>query len=226
MRNLGIVFVFFASWIQVYAVPSTNELQGKKSGAQQVGMVNQEICHRLETWKKVDPSMVSNSHSHGVRLTLETDSTGGLLIKGEVTNHGCGKGPGSAMAVFIKGGWTQIMYTQVFRGSTSCWGIFGNDYASGHTLLAKSGLEVFNPSFGDIIFGQKRMQSSTNNIFDGRSQRCDNEQTNFWHGNNGSGERQATVMLRRKNGEKNAGLQTGTSCGTPTYEIKDIYVLL
>ncbi len=62
--------------------------------------------------------------------------------------------------------------------------------------------------------------------FDGRSVRCDNEGDNFWHGNNGNGERQATVILRRKKNAANAGLQTGTSCGTPQYVIKDIYVLI
>ena len=78
--------------------------------------------------KKVDPTMVSNYSSHGVRLSLGTDNSGGLIINGQVTNLGCGKGPGSLMVVHIKGDWKQIMYTQVFRGATSCWGIFGNEY--------------------------------------------------------------------------------------------------
>ena len=64
------------------------------------------------------------------------------------------------------------------------------------------------------------------NIFDGKSKRCDNEQNNFWHKNNGNGKRQATVILRRKKGAKDAGVHTGTSCGKPSFVIKDIYVLL
>ena len=79
------------------------------------------------SWKKVDRAMVSNYFSHGVRLALGTDNSGGLIINGQVTNRGCGNGPGSAMVVHIKGDWKQIMYTQVFQGDTSCWGIFGNE---------------------------------------------------------------------------------------------------
>ncbi len=191
--------------------------------------VNNKQPHRCKsrTWKKVDPSMVSQSHLYGVRVYLNTDNTGGLAIDGTVTRHACaGSGPGAAMIVHIKGDWSHIMYTQVFKGAASCWGVFGNDYTPDFTLKINSGLEVFNPSFGDVIFGQKRMRSTTDDIFDGRSLRCDNEKTNFWHVSNGSGERQATVILRRKKDAKDAGIQTGVACGTPSFQIKDIYVLL
>ena len=80
------------------------------------------------SWKKVDPTMVSNHYSHGVRLTFGTDNSGGLIINGQVTKNGSGKGPGSAMVVHIRGDWKQIIYTQVFSGTASCWGIFGNEY--------------------------------------------------------------------------------------------------
>ena len=80
------------------------------------------------SWKNVDPTMVLNHYSHGVDLMFGTDNSGGLIINGKVTKNGCGKGPGSAMVVHIKGDWTQIMYTQVFSGTASCWGIFGNEY--------------------------------------------------------------------------------------------------
>ncbi len=72
--------------------------------------------------------MVSHSHSHGVRIALDTDSTGGLAVNGQATDYGCGQGSGSAMIVHVKGDWKQIMYTQVFNGAASCWGIFGNEY--------------------------------------------------------------------------------------------------
>ena len=66
----------------------------------------------------------------------------------------------------------------------------------------------------------------SDDLFDGRTTRCDNEKDNFWHGGNGAGERQATVMLRRKRDANDAGIYTSTSCGTPEYVIKDIYVLM
>lgn len=47
---------------------------------------------------------------------------------------------------------------------------------------------------------------------------------NFWHSQNGQGLRRATVMLRRKSGGHKAGIHTATSCGQPSFIIKDIYV--
>eukprot|EP00794_Sanderia_malayensis_P011703 gene11703-12921_t len=167
--------------------------------------------------------MVSHSHAKGVTYSLLSDETGKLTISASVTNHGCGKGPGSSFVIHIKGNWRQIMYTQVFKGSASCWAIFGNK-RNEKLMTHNAGLEVFNPTFGDIIFGEKKMSSSTDDVFRGQSVRCDNKKDNFWHGLNGSGERQATVLLRRKNGAINSGIQTDTSCGTPSYIIKDIFV--
>ena len=71
--------------------------------------------------------MVAHSHSKGVTATLGSDSSGGLLVNAKVTNNGCGKGPGSSFLFHIKGKWQQIMYTQVFKGSASCWRIFGQE---------------------------------------------------------------------------------------------------
>ena len=67
--------------------------------------------------------------------------------------------------------------------------------------------------------------SFLDDFFDDKSQRCDSEKNNLWHTNNGSGERQATVILYRKRDIEESDLSTGTSCGTPSYFIKDIYVL-
>eukprot|EP00794_Sanderia_malayensis_P020516 gene20516-22535_t len=141
-----------------------------------------------------------------------------------VTDHGCRKTPGgSSSIIIIKGKWTQIMYTQVFEGFSSCWAIFG-DKRRTQLLSIDAGLDKFNPLYGDIIFGQVKMSSKTNDIFDGQTFRCDNDNNNFWQTRNGPGKRQATVMLRRKRGAKKAGIQTDTSCGKPSYIIKDIFV--
>jgi len=177
-------------------------------------------------WRKVDPSMVLRSPSNGVTVSLGVDISGGLQISAKVTSNGCGSGPGSYSLIHIKGKWQQIMYTQIFKGAASCWGVFGQEFLAGHTLAYKPGLEGYNPTMGDIIFGQKKMSSSNVDLFDGRTVRCDNEKDNFWHGSNGAGERQATIMLRRKKDANDAGIYTSTSCGTPEYIIKDIYVLM
>jgi len=60
-------------------------------------------------------------------------------------------------------------------------------------------------------------------VFDGQTRKCDNTATNFWD-NPGPSVRYATVVLRRNLAANKAGIFTGTSCGTPTYIIKDIFV--
>ena len=59
--------------------------------------------------------------------------------------------------------------------------------------------------------------------FDGKTTKCDNVATNFWDNPNPS-VRYGTVVLRRNLASKEAGIFTGTSCGKPTYIIKDIFV--
>ena len=61
----------------------------------------------------------------GVTITY-TEVNGGLVISGQVTDYGCGSGTASAFITFIKGYWTRIKFTQEFKGTTSCWRIFGN----------------------------------------------------------------------------------------------------
>lgn len=59
--------------------------------------------------------------------------------------------------------------------------------------------------------------------FDGRTNKCNNLGTNFWDNPNPS-VRYATVVLRRNLMTEVAGVYTATSCGKPTYIIKDIFV--
>ena len=60
--------------------------------------------------------------------------------------------------------------------------------------------------------------------FDGIPRKCDgNLVTNFWRNPNPA-VRYAAVILRRNLTAQKAGIFTGTSCGTPTYRIKDISI--
>ena len=59
--------------------------------------------------------------------------------------------------------------------------------------------------------------------FDGIPRRCTgNPVTNFWRYPNPV--RYATIILRRNLTAQKAGIFTGTSCGKPTYKIKDISI--
>ena len=70
--------------------------------------------------------MVSHTHKDGVTLGMYTDPNGSLYLNAKVTNYGCGKGDPSYSVIHIKGHWQQIMYTQVFKGTASCWQVFGH----------------------------------------------------------------------------------------------------
>lgn len=63
----------------------------------------------------------------------------------------------------------------------------------------------------------------TAHVFEGKTRKCENTATNFWR-NPHSSVRYATVVPRRNLTAEKAGIFTGTSCGTPTYKIKDIFL--
>ncbi|KAK3753517.1 hypothetical protein QZH41_018024, partial [Actinostola sp. cb2023] len=94
----------------------------------------------------------------------------------------------------------------------------------GYQQYDRSGLEEFNRREGDIILNELKMGGSKDNTFKGQTLMCGNSPSNFWHAQNGQGLRRATVMLRRTTGATHAGIHTATSCGLPSFIIKDIYV--
>lgn len=61
-------------------------------------------------------------------------------------------------------------------------------------------------------------------VFSGVTKRCDNKGDNFWDAHVNGGLRYANVILRRNSFISLAGIFTGTSCGRPSYVIRDIYV--
>ncbi|XP_031568719.1 uncharacterized protein LOC116303333 [Actinia tenebrosa] len=196
----------------------------------------QYTCGRCHAeWRRVTKEMVQSTYSVGVELKY-SDIGGGLQIKGDVTKNGCGKTTGSGAITFIKGNWIKIKYTQEFIGRVSCWKIFGGTaYPKYRKQFAFSiddecyyprinNLMDLSAAEGDKIYGEHLMNSDNNSKFDGRVYRCDNKTQNFWESNNDKGMRGATVELRRSPAGGEAGISTETSCGTPRYIIKDIYV--
>ena len=76
------------------------------------------------------------------------------------------------------------------------------------------------------------MGGSAGNAFSGVTNRCDQSTENFWDSSNGTAQRTATVILRRRDPVASAGLGTGANCASigpgdtsPTwFEYRDIYV--
>lgn len=173
-------------------------------------------------WMKVPQSWIADSLSGGVTLTY-SGGDNGLTISGQVTSYGCGHGSPSGALTLLKGYWTKIKYTQEFRGLASCWSVFGDNTKGGvSTGDHPTGLYSFNESAGDSISNEYYMGGNSHK-FDGNTTKCDNLLTNFWDNPNPS-VRHATLILRRRLTAEKAGIFTGTSCGTPTYKIKNIFV--
>ncbi|XP_032238223.1 uncharacterized protein LOC116618527 [Nematostella vectensis] len=178
-------------------------------------------------WMKVPKAWLHSTVKGGVQITT-SESNGGLSIAGSVTSYGCGN-PGSGAVAFIKDYWTKIRYTQEFYGIVSCWRIFAdNHYNSNHGGVAgitNVGVFPYNATEGDTIANQLYMAGSHGHIFKGDNTVCTNNAGNMWRDSVSGGTRRATITLRRDPTVPLAGiLAAGTSCGTPSYLIRDIYV--
>jgi hypothetical protein len=178
-----------------------------------------------KSWVPLSPKMFDSQSVLNFKMTYLVDEDGKVTIRGLSTAYGCGKGPGSGWVLFIKGDWTKIQYTQHFKGSASCNGVFGS---MGYHYLPKgvsNGLLPFSARGGDRVYDAHRMGDLDTHAFDGRTTRCDNNKDNWWHTINGSGERRATANLRRDPAATRAGISTGVSCShNALFEITDVYV--
>ncbi|KAL9962840.1 hypothetical protein ACROYT_G031985 [Oculina patagonica] len=174
-------------------------------------------------WTRVTQSSIESTFKGGATVTYSEENNG-LVISGHMTSHGCGSGGDPGVLTYIKGYWTKIKYKQEFRGTASCWSIFGNDYYGRNSVNNEPpGLHPFDAAQGDSITNQHYMGGGNSHKFDGRTRKCDNLVTNFWRFANAN-VRYATVTLRRQLTAEKAGIFTGTSCGKPTFKIKDIYI--
>ena len=160
-------------------------------------------------WMLVTPAMVLQQEGRNATVVDGVDANGGLTKTVYANAAGCG-GPDSGHVFTLHDviPWTKIRYYERFFGSGSCWAVFGH-HAYQPALQQNTTVFVLGQ---DTIRDQLRMGGSQGNAFDGRTQRCDNERENYWHGLNGSGERHATVILRRNDPNLPAGLGTGGSC--------------
>ncbi|XP_078384235.1 uncharacterized protein LOC144666728 isoform X2 [Oculina patagonica] len=173
-------------------------------------------------WIRITHSWIDSTLKGGATVTY-SEVNNGLVISGHMTSYGCGSEEQPGILTYIKGYWTKIKYTQEFRGVSSCFSIFGDNWY-GRTSVNNEpiGVHPFNATQGDSITDQYNMGGNSHE-FDGILRRCDNTPANFWK--NSASVRYATVILRRQLTAEKAGIFTGTSCGTPTFKIKDIYVL-
>jgi hypothetical protein len=170
-------------------------------------------------WTKITPDLIESTTNNDVNTVTLTDINGGAIIDTNAVTNGCS--PLSWQSVYINNdiNWSEIKYTEEFRGGAACWGIFGQTYTGGTT----ANLIPFDPNH-DLIRNQYAMGGINGNNFDFRLSRCDNASTNFWHTKNGSDIRSATIIQRRVNVNP-SGLHTAVICkNDTTWKYKDIYI--
>ena len=164
-------------------------------------------------WMLVTAAMISSQVKNNATVVNSADTAGGLIQVNYANAPGCGNPKYSSALALIKDTvpWTAIRYAIQFRGSNSCWGIFGGTCYTHKNAIANN-LKPFEAK-ADTIRDQQKMGGSKGNAFDGKTCRCDNTTVNFWHSNNGNGLRSAAVILRRDTTKKGlAGLGLGVSC--------------
>ena len=174
-------------------------------------------------WMRVTPSMITSTSNEGTVTSVSADASGGAKISVDANQRGCGQGLGSAATHFIMGPWTKIKYTEDFDGHASCWSIFGaTGYLAG---LPKPNVHKLSEVDGDVLTNLNDMNDVKSAS---KTQRCDNEEDNFWHGkSSGAGDARGTVTLRRNDLNQPAGMSTGTSCtntNTNFWHYTDIFV--
>jgi type II secretory pathway pseudopilin PulG len=174
-------------------------------------------------WMLVTPSMVQNVQNSYASTTISADEKGGAIVNVAANPpYDCSVNHNGKMFFSDVVPWTRMRADYEFYGGNACWGIFGDtsSYAGG-----SSNLIPFSSS-DDVIRNQVKMGGSNGDAFDGRITRCDNETSNFWHGNNGQGLRSAQVILRRNSPSAPAGIAQGATClsSSSRWVHKNIYV--
>jgi hypothetical protein len=188
-------------------------------------------------WMLVTRDMIVEERSRSVTVVETDDERGGLVVRVYANTGGCTDPIDNVHLVAFsdRPAWTQIRVRYRFAGATSCWWILGEvntdppSQVDGQVIAPN--IAPFEPGV-DTIREQVRMGGAAGDAFDGMPTRCDNDTTNFWHGNRGPDERSAVAILRRDVQPGPAGLATMTSCtefapgtSSPTWwEYSDISV--
>jgi hypothetical protein len=190
-------------------------------------------------WYDVSAEHITAKSESGVSSNYYNDGSGHLVIEADIENRGCG-GPESHIFAFISDSvdgdeltrWTRIRYTMSFAGSSSCWSILGDTvYGDWPSNLQHTGLYEFNPKRvpavrnPDILIANNLKYGS----WDGESVACDNEASNFWHPQHGSGDKGSIRVEQTRDIRRffHAGIGSGHSCsdvGTTKVTYSDIQV--
>jgi hypothetical protein len=188
-------------------------------------------------WTLVRPDMVTEGTTkdfapaspNTVDVARTVDAHGGAAWEVTVTADNCNMtGDARAFHWVLVGeldAWRQIMATFTFGEATQCWNLFGNTDDDRTTLPAMN-LRRFDTAI-DIIDRQQNMARKPDRTtipYDGRTGFCGPGLENFWNTDYRAETRTARVVLRRELPQAVAGLVVATSCGKPTWTLREVFV--
>lgn len=171
-------------------------------------------------WIRVNSELLWSEYSSNTTSNIENDGKGVNVSVNSVFSV-CTWAKNHAIEIAPQIEWSKIKYTQEFTWAASCWSIFWDDRNWYTTNLIPFDTNI------DQIEWELRMNTLTEDWFDGTTYRCDNlTTTNFWHWNKWIWLREATVTLRRNDMTTTSSISTYVDCNTNpiNWKIKDIYV--
>ena len=187
-------------------------------------------------WTLVRPDIVTEGRTQDVTLSSPNtvdvartvDVHGGAAWEVIVTADDCNAtGSTRALHWILVGeldAWRQIMGTYTFGEGAGCWNLFGD--ARNDEALPAMNVRVFDALL-DTLDRDQNMARNTDGTaipYDGRTQYCGPGLENFWHPDYRAQIRTARVVLRRELQQAPAGLFVSTSCGKPTWTLRDVFV--
>eukprot|EP00927_Polykrikos_kofoidii_P028600 TRINITY_DN24939_c0_g4_i1.p1 TRINITY_DN24939_c0_g4~~TRINITY_DN24939_c0_g4_i1.p1 ORF type:complete len:2093 (-),score=241.50 TRINITY_DN24939_c0_g4_i1:36-6314(-) len=183
-------------------------------------------------WQTVTPAMVGARKARRVRTVTRTnETTGGAVIHDTVTYGSNVDCESRAFTVhYISGHWKQLRYRQKFAGQTVCWSTFGDD--SQLPFGVSSGLSPLSVRDGDEIRTLNKdpisFRTSACAARDlGNLSKTLQDIDNWWFEQDSTSNFDVSVVLRRADFGKTAGIVTAVSCpNNASWTISDIEVLM
>lgn len=172
-------------------------------------------------WTLVNDDLVDSINIQNSLVETDYDKNGGVIITSTATETGCG-GPTSGTTIKIINDmpWTNIRHIGEFYSRSSCWSINGIEHYGGQS--GHGNLITYNPSIDTM---RNCYLTCEQPQFSNFTQRCDNDDGNFFRFNDSSWKRFETI-LRRDDVGKVSGIAVGVSCNqlTTKWRSSKIYV--
>lgn len=180
---------------------------------------------------RVTPAMIStvNIDTTGrTSYTISQDSAGGAIVTvtmNQNLSNGCSSNNGFSIAILDVIPWNRLYCKFVSTGIASCWGWNGNNgYGSGLTN-ANGNLLAYSAGSGDFTKNEVNVWNLPQ--FNKYFSACDNNSTNYMHGDYAVGStREFDMFVRRNSMSSLAGPSHGRTCSNAgTLTVSNMFIM-